>query len=76
MLKLLKVEITDNFEVTGMKNALQFIDRAPQGLFLEYSEDLKGAIYLIKASSFKYIAIELDTWGIDYQVITKHNIKA
>lgn len=80
-MKLIKVSIAKhnlpNLDYK-FKNALQIINRDAQAMFVDYDhETFKdiGGIYLMKASVYKYVAIELDTLNIDYVLISKHNIK-
>jgi len=75
-MELIKVNIIENHEITGdYKNALQYIERAETAMFLDYNDNLNGAIYMMKESTFKWVAVELDTIGIDYLIISKHNMK-
>jgi len=73
-MNLLRIDIIENREVTKNQNALQFIGRAEQSMFLEYNKKLNGAIYLIKKDSWKYIQIELETYGIDFKILSNHRI--
>ncbi len=71
----LKVDIENKPSVTGKKNPLQFIGYDAQAMFLDYSNTNGGAIYLIKKDSWSIIVAHLDTYGIDFEVISKHSLR-
>ena len=76
MLGLTKIEIIEDSKITGTKNALQFIHRDAAAMFLDYNEDCTGSYYLVRTSTMGYIAVELDTYGIDWRKVSDHRIKA
>ncbi len=76
MTNLLKVDIKSNPTVTGELNPLQFILRSATAMFLEYNDQLDGAIYLINQKQWKSIVAEFDTYDIDFVVLSKHRIGA
>ena len=75
MRKLVKVEIFNNAEITGTKNSLQYVKRDAGAMFLDYNENLDGAYYLMSEGAWRYCAIELDTYGLDFKLISKHKLK-
>jgi len=75
-MKLLLVDIKDNQrEKFYPKNVVQFIGREATTMFVDYNEDLDGAIYMMQENIFKAVMVSLDTYDVDFEVISRHSIK-